>query len=172
MPFTSSDVCVATVLTNTAYRCPQLSFVVVRWQRRKCPISSKTVVVPHLFICDVAQLPEILFGNNALEFYHKPSGFLLQFEARRALAGWVKLFADGNFEVCSTIDNGLAKMLLMPLGIVGLARSYTSSFVRPVANAVVKAVRRSWSNYSGNNTHRPRLHLVNLFFVKLQLAAR
>lgn len=45
------------------------------------------------------QLPEILFGNNALEMRHEPSGFLLQFEARGALKQWVKLFAEGAFEV-------------------------------------------------------------------------
>lgn len=45
------------------------------------------------------QLPEILFGNNALELHHEPSGFLLQFDARGALEGWVKLFTKGTFEV-------------------------------------------------------------------------
>eukprot|EP00903_Cladosiphon_okamuranus_P019903 g18293.t2 len=45
------------------------------------------------------QLPEILFGNNALELLHEPSGFQLQFDARGALKQWVKLFAEGSFEV-------------------------------------------------------------------------
>ncbi|CAM9474528.1 unnamed protein product [Ectocarpus sp. 4 AP-2014] len=45
------------------------------------------------------QLPEILFGNNALEFRHQESGFILQFEARAALKKWVDLFAEGAFEV-------------------------------------------------------------------------
>ncbi|CAM9796954.1 unnamed protein product [Pylaiella littoralis] len=45
------------------------------------------------------QLPEILFGNNVLELHHKPSGFQLQFEARGALKQWIKLFAEGSFEV-------------------------------------------------------------------------
>ncbi|CAN0556960.1 unnamed protein product, partial [Ectocarpus sp. 8 AP-2014] len=36
------------------------------------------------------QLPEILFGNNALEFRHQESGFILQFEARSALKKWVE----------------------------------------------------------------------------------
>lgn len=50
------------------------------------------------------QLPEILFGNNALEFSHEPSGFVLQFEARGALKQWVKLFAEGAFEVRVSSD--------------------------------------------------------------------
>lgn len=45
------------------------------------------------------QLPEILFGNNALEMHHEPSGFILRFEARGALKQWVKLFSEGAFEV-------------------------------------------------------------------------
>lgn len=47
----------------------------------------------------ILQIPEILFGNNALELYHEPSGLVLLFEARGALKDWVKLFAEGAFEV-------------------------------------------------------------------------
>ena len=45
------------------------------------------------------QLPEILFGNNALELFHEPSKLSLRFEARGALKQWVQLFAAGAFEV-------------------------------------------------------------------------
>lgn len=54
------------------------------------------------------QLPEILFGNNALELYHEPSGFELQFEARGALKKWVELFAEGSFEVRKSHDRELS----------------------------------------------------------------
>ena len=58
------------------------------------------------------QLPEILFGNNALELHHKPSGFLLQFEARGALKGWVKLFTEGTFEASFILCNVMTCLLL------------------------------------------------------------
>lgn len=54
------------------------------------------------------QLPEILFGNNALELHHEPSGFVLQFEARGALKGWVKLFTEGTFEASFVLSNETA----------------------------------------------------------------
>lgn len=45
------------------------------------------------------QLPEILFGNNALELFHEKSGLQLIFEPCEALKGWVHLFMRGNYEV-------------------------------------------------------------------------
>lgn len=65
-----------------------------------CGLSRLVVIIGFSPLsCALVQLPEILFGNNALELCHKPSGFLLQFEARGALKQWVKLFESGKFEV-------------------------------------------------------------------------
>ena len=64
-----------------------------------CPPVAAILVTLYI-LTRTPQLPEILFGNNALELHHEPTGFLLQFEARGALEGWVKLFAKGTFEVC------------------------------------------------------------------------